>query len=172
MNWDAIGSIGEIIGALAVLFTLAYLALQVRQNTNATRAASHHVVTDAMNQLNLSLAKDQAVAEIWLAGMSDRSSLNEVKRERFDALIRAYMHVCDTMYYHAELGAGDNGLWKAEERYLALILSSAGGKAWFEENASSISSGFHSALVDIVRDHDISSADQLTRSQGRGFPAA
>ena len=33
MNWDAIGAIGEIIGALAVFLTLVYLATQIRQNT-------------------------------------------------------------------------------------------------------------------------------------------
>ncbi len=32
MNWDAIGAIGEVIGAIAVLITLAYLAVQIRQN--------------------------------------------------------------------------------------------------------------------------------------------
>ena len=30
MNWDAIGAIGEIVGALAVVLTLGYLANQVR----------------------------------------------------------------------------------------------------------------------------------------------
>ncbi len=30
MNWDAIGAIGEILGALAVIATLAYLATQVK----------------------------------------------------------------------------------------------------------------------------------------------
>ena len=31
MNWDAIGAIGEILGAVAVGFTLVYLAIQVKQ---------------------------------------------------------------------------------------------------------------------------------------------
>ena len=31
MNWDAIGAIGEIIGAIAVVSTLFYLAVQIRQ---------------------------------------------------------------------------------------------------------------------------------------------
>ena len=30
MNWDAIGAVGEILGALAVVMTLAYLARQVK----------------------------------------------------------------------------------------------------------------------------------------------
>jgi hypothetical protein len=39
MNWDAIGATGEIVGALVVFLTLIYLAIQIRQNTHATRAA-------------------------------------------------------------------------------------------------------------------------------------
>ena len=37
MNWNAVGAIGEVLGALAVLITLVYLALQVRQNTKAMK---------------------------------------------------------------------------------------------------------------------------------------
>jgi len=40
MNWDAIGAIAEVIGALAVLITLAYLAVQVRQNSTQLREAA------------------------------------------------------------------------------------------------------------------------------------
>ena len=30
MNWDAIGAIGEITGALAVVLTLGYFGIQIR----------------------------------------------------------------------------------------------------------------------------------------------
>ncbi|MEZ5572271.1 MAG: hypothetical protein R3E64_09620 [Halioglobus sp.] len=162
MNWEAIGAMGEIVGALAVFLTLVYLAIQIRQNTNATRAASHHAVTDALNQLNLSLAENEEVARIWVSGMNDRSSLTDIQRERYDALLRAYMHACDTMYYQAQVGAGDNGLWKAEERYLAVVLTSPGGKTWFEDNSFSISPGFKSALLNITTQYEVSSTDNLS----------
>jgi hypothetical protein len=32
MNWEAIGAIGEVGGAIAVVATLLYLAAQIRQN--------------------------------------------------------------------------------------------------------------------------------------------
>ena len=32
MNWDAIGAIGEILGAIVVIATLGYVAVQIRQN--------------------------------------------------------------------------------------------------------------------------------------------
>jgi hypothetical protein len=31
MNWDALGAIAEVMGALAVLATLIYLSVQIRQ---------------------------------------------------------------------------------------------------------------------------------------------
>jgi len=38
MHWEAIGAIGEVVGAAAVVATLIYLARQVRQS-NAVAAA-------------------------------------------------------------------------------------------------------------------------------------
>ena len=38
MSWDAIGAVGELVGALAVLVTLIYLAIQVRHTRRAQQA--------------------------------------------------------------------------------------------------------------------------------------
>ena len=38
MNWDAIGAIAELVGAIAVVGTLFYLAIQVRHGKEATEA--------------------------------------------------------------------------------------------------------------------------------------
>ena len=146
-----LGSLGEFISSIVVLATLIYLALQVRQNTSATRAASHHTITDALNQLNLRLAGDEEMTRIWKSGMEDRAALAELQRDRFDALMRAYLHVCDTMYYQASLGAGDHGLWQAEERYLGITMTTPGGRDWWAENSRSTSPAFCSAVQEIIQ---------------------
>jgi len=40
MNWEAIGAVGEIIGATAVVLSLIFLAQRVRQNSSMARAES------------------------------------------------------------------------------------------------------------------------------------
>ena len=45
MNWEALGAIGEIFGAIGVIATLVYLATQIRQNTRAIRGATLNAVT-------------------------------------------------------------------------------------------------------------------------------
>lgn len=37
MNWDAIAAVGEIMGALAVVVSVAYLAVQIRKQTAESR---------------------------------------------------------------------------------------------------------------------------------------
>jgi hypothetical protein len=41
MNWDAIAAVGQVLGSIAVLVTLGYLAVQVRHaNYELQRATS------------------------------------------------------------------------------------------------------------------------------------
>jgi len=44
MNWDAVGAIAELIGATAVVLTLVYLSIQLRQNTRAVEHATERGV--------------------------------------------------------------------------------------------------------------------------------
>jgi len=37
VNWDAAGAVGEIVGAIAVLITLVYLAKQIRHSTHVSK---------------------------------------------------------------------------------------------------------------------------------------
>jgi hypothetical protein len=66
MNWEAIGAIGEIMGATVVVITLIYLAAQMKQNTLALR--SSHL-------------------EDWAA--SD-SSISDFRAQHADVLAKAY----------------------------------------------------------------------------------
>ena len=39
MNWEAIGAMGDLVGGIAVIASLIYLSLQIRQNTNINASA-------------------------------------------------------------------------------------------------------------------------------------
>ncbi len=50
MNWDAVGSIGEAVGAAGVLASLIYLAVQIRQNTLLMRGTIRQQLTTASQE--------------------------------------------------------------------------------------------------------------------------
>ena len=64
MNWEAIGAIGEILGAAGVIATLAYLAVQIRQNTKMARAATRQELAGQMQLLASDLVTVEGIASI------------------------------------------------------------------------------------------------------------
>ena len=42
MNWDAVIAVAEIVGVMAVIASLIYVAMQIRQNTAIARANIVH----------------------------------------------------------------------------------------------------------------------------------
>lgn len=48
--WNALGAIGEIVGAIAVLATLGYLSVQIRMSTKTQRAQTHQQIADARRE--------------------------------------------------------------------------------------------------------------------------
>lgn len=47
MNWEAIGAIAEVIGAVAVVASVIYLAFQVRENTRLSAEQTVATAIDA-----------------------------------------------------------------------------------------------------------------------------
>jgi hypothetical protein len=46
MNLGDLANLGQIIGAIAVVVSLFYVAYQIRQNTNAVRSATAQAVNE------------------------------------------------------------------------------------------------------------------------------
>ncbi len=69
MNWDAIGAIGEVVGAVGVIVSLLYLALQIRQNSNVVRSATRQAISTTQVELGLRIAESSdlraAMAKLW-----------------------------------------------------------------------------------------------------------
>jgi len=58
MSLGDLPNLGQIIGAIAVVVSLIYVALQIRQNTNAVRAATSQSVHEHFANWYNSLACD------------------------------------------------------------------------------------------------------------------
>ena len=134
MTLQDISALSQIVSGLAVVASLVFVGLQIRQNTRATQAASHHAVSEALNRVNLSWAENADVTRIWIAGRDDRQALTEEERWRFDSAMRAYFHVVETMFVQAGLGAGDKDILAAEENAIRGALAFPGVREWWLEN--------------------------------------
>jgi len=86
MNWDAIGAVGEILGALAVFASLIYLGRQIRFSAVATRSQMESELGQRGFQAYDPVYEGRN-AEIFAKGLADPDALDTTDALVFDLLM-------------------------------------------------------------------------------------
>lgn len=150
MNWDALGAIAEIVGALAVVVTLAYLAREIRQNTRAAKAAAVNASHVSLRENRRSTLASAELSTIFISGSKNPLELSETDRHRYvwimlnvsDAMLDIYTQTLETNF--------SPETWHAQGVSATLrTLGSEGGR-WFWENFSNSYPSRFKAEVDRI----------------------
>ena len=114
MNWEAIGAIGEVLGAVAVILTLAYLAVQIRQNTSSTRASTYSNTTDGWaNYMQFQTSED---IELLVSLATRPSELSTAEFYRGYYLCRVMFRRMEHDYFQFKVGTFEPKTWNAYVR--------------------------------------------------------
>lgn len=93
MTIEQLGSVGEIIAALATTITLLYLAVQIRQNSRALQASSIAAYMQAQAAISTSLAENGELCQLHFKGLQTPELLTEFERRRFFIVMGNYIQV-------------------------------------------------------------------------------
>ena len=148
MTLDNLGSIGEFVGAIAVLASLIYLALQVRQATKWQRHAAFEAMAGRAADWWANISRDPEVARIYLDGCTDLGSLEREDRVRFHALLIQLFVGCEMMVRMSEDRLLDAQIRDTVEGFLRSLLGTPGVRAWWHEQGSEVVSADFRARVD------------------------
>lgn len=133
MNWEAVGATGEVIGALAVVVTLAYLAIQVRQNTAAQKSGATQRAHDQTSAMYDMMASDSDLGEIFARGLNEPDSLNASETARFFALMFSIMFRVQNWYIQAQSGFIDKQLFESWMKIVQQLSGFPGFKRFWEQ---------------------------------------
>lgn len=112
MNWQAIGAIGELIGGIAVIGTLIYLASQIRQNTKMNAAAIRQSFYDYTTRQMLQGTDDTEFnVTLAKAAMTDEE-LPPSERFRLMRLMQAVFVGYQGAYFQHRNNAISDDDWK------------------------------------------------------------
>lgn len=92
MSWEAISAIGQLVGAIAVLVTLIYLAIQMKQNTAAVATSTYDSTMSGFNNINIMVANNPALASILNRGCMSPDELTEIENVQFNFILRCYVN--------------------------------------------------------------------------------
>jgi hypothetical protein len=136
MNWEAIGAIGETLGAVAVVISLVYVAIQIRQNTNETKMQRTQSLISANSEVNSQLANNKELSDIFRAGVLDFQQLPGSDQMRFGALAFSLLNRYSFAYHQFQNGQLEEIFWDVIEREILVFLNLPGAHAWWEKDKS------------------------------------
>lgn len=131
MNWEALGAIGELVSAFAVVVTLGYLAIQLRQNrAAANRDANRAIITDFQRIWSDTL-RDTPTNLIVRRAMNEWGSLSKSEQliaHSFFVDLVTHFNTTMSLEMYSELGGNTYEAW---EDALLGFLGTAGGREWY-----------------------------------------
>jgi len=146
MNWDALGAIGELISAIAVVITLAYLAVQVRQSNKAAKSSNATSVMMNSQKIAQALMMDRGLRDIIL-----RAIAGEVELSSSDKLAAyAWFHnvlntgeLAHMSFLHGEL---DQEYWEGWLSFYRSYYQTPGMQAYWAKRKSAFTPAFRDAV--------------------------
>jgi hypothetical protein len=128
MTIAELGSVGELVGAIATVATLAYLAIQIRSTTRAVRTASAQSVHESFATWYRMLAADSELSDLTTKGLRDYSSLTESEKGRFISVSMAILLCSQDAFIKWSEGSLSQDLWSGWEFVIMNLLLAPG--AW------------------------------------------
>ena len=116
-----LGSLGEFIGAFAVVATLVYISIQLKQHTRAVRLSTGYNVTEEFREFYRMIASSSELSEIYRKGIGDASVLTDAEKLRFNLSLHNLFRAYENSYYQNIDGALDPRYWSGiSKQFLAL----------------------------------------------------
>lgn len=148
MTIQDLGAIGELVGAVATVATLAYLAVQIRANTQMMRAQSRREHQSSNAQYAIALAQNSDLADIFNRGLAGFESLTDAERTQFIFLFSQIVGVVEAAYGDWKNGVTDRAELDRTMAGSGALLASPGGRSYWRAFSArgGYSEGFRSFM--------------------------
>ena len=110
MSIEELGSIGELVAAVATVLTLAYLAMQIRQSASATKAN----IRQAIAELQLGFLNTRSSDPVIRSAVSKMRNGEKMTSEEEIALrfnIHSHIRTFENYYVQHSMGTLSNDDW-------------------------------------------------------------
>ena len=151
MDIMELGAIGELVGGVAVVASLVYIGVQIRQNTAATRAGTALEASRLYSDFHATVNQTPDLAGIYGRGTADFSALNEDERARFLWLTSHSLYIIEGLFRQFELGFLERETWEPFEQLASGVIGTEAGALWWNASMSLHSKRFRKHIESVAR---------------------
>lgn len=133
MSWDAIAAMAEAIGAVAVVASLLYLALQVRASARASAVQSKLESTRLLNDFVDFLIESPELADLFQRGLADYERLDKPEQLRFSNMSLKAFWFFSAGHFQFPVGALDEDEFHEVRTVMRYWIRRPGTRVWWEK---------------------------------------
>jgi hypothetical protein len=133
VNWDAIAAIAQVIGSGAVVVTLLYLTVQIRQNTKQLRLTTLNEITGATDRAFDPIYIPENT-KIWHKGHSAPEDLTENEWATFSLLMTRLISNFQNLVLQHKNDVFDHETYRGYVQFNRGMVTTPGGAKWYVEN--------------------------------------
>ena len=136
MSWDAVVAICEMLGLIAIVMTLVYVARQIRENTAAVASNTQQTHFAAWNALSDLIIESSDVADLVRKGDRSNTSLSDSEAVRFEWLATKLFGLYESVFADRTSGLIEAEIADAYERYYLSYCCKPGFRSFWESHRS------------------------------------
>ena len=157
MTLQDLGNAGELLGAIAVLASLIYLGLQIRQNTTTVRAGTSAAISESLARVTEVLGSDPRAARAYFNGLLGDASLDSETHLQFVNLFSSYLRRVENAYYQQARGFVDSDHWQTTARTFSTTMKLPGARRQWEVSHHLYSDRFGAFVNSCIAEHETDS---------------
>lgn len=149
MNWEAITALSQLVGSIAVVVSVLYLAIQLRSSTRVARVAAQDAAASALRDFTKPLMENAELGRLWRAGLENLDGLSPDDQARFFHAAHQFLKALETIHFHYAYGLLDAQLWSGWRELLRHYVVSPGIAYYLERRSDVFSQRFQKFLAEL-----------------------
>ncbi len=127
MTIAELGSLGELVAAIATVLTLVYLALQIRQSNRLLKNSAFRGIQDDADRWRAYVINNKEIAALYRTGLRESAALDDEDKFR-------YRMLQDQLFYGWEYAyhSNNSSLDRTQKSFLVDTLKQPGGKEYWD----------------------------------------
>jgi hypothetical protein len=132
MSFEQLSYLAQIIASVALIVSLIFVGLQIKQNTGALQRNEHNSTMAQWTVIRMAIAKNRDIAELMTGGLHGERPLDAADQLRLENMLQENLWASFHIWERTQRGIFPKGTFElAVGPHLSGLLKTERGGAWW-----------------------------------------
>lgn len=165
LKLSEMSNVAEIVGAFAIVLSLIYVGIQVKDSAAATRSAAVKDASDAVQSWYLEIGGNRQASDLWFNSMTSSSPLSTNDEFQFMMLHHSVMLSFQNSYLLVEEGTLDADYRDAITFALVAVKDLPGMDRYWKQRKGFLHRGFAEYVDDLLLRDSVDTLEIYKRAE-------